>query len=317
MHRALPPSEPLDGERPRCFRLAIVGGAQLHGSWHLSAIARLQGFSSGSPAASPHQWSPRTVTTSSMVGRSKPGCGLCPALNFKDLHHPCWGGGRGEPRPAFAWAGVPLPPPASGGGNHPPALRRRRPPAMLGKANYCCPARVQHSVLCPGDGGQPHQGVSQHVVRHEGGTRVLGRSHSRFCGDDGSEDLPVRFGAAGARWCGVGGQVDAVVGAEAAGEGFSADETVSATRGPTPGSLALIACPRPSSGDVGENLVVAASALRSSLLLFGRPERRSLSLLPEWAAASHLEFCRPAGPPMWGVVHTCGSGTGVPSVMAP
>jgi hypothetical protein len=37
------------------------------------------------------------VTTSSMVGRSKPGCGLCPALRFKDLHHPCWGGGRAEP----------------------------------------------------------------------------------------------------------------------------------------------------------------------------------------------------------------------------
>jgi hypothetical protein len=37
------------------------------------------------------------VTTSLMVGRSKPGCGLCPALSFKDLHHPGWGGGRGEP----------------------------------------------------------------------------------------------------------------------------------------------------------------------------------------------------------------------------
>jgi hypothetical protein len=36
------------------------------------------------------------VTTSSMVGRSKPGCGLCPALSFKDLHHPCCGGGRAE-----------------------------------------------------------------------------------------------------------------------------------------------------------------------------------------------------------------------------
>jgi hypothetical protein len=59
------------------------------------------------------------------------------------------------------------------------------------------------------------------------------------------------------------------------------------------GSLALIACPRPSSGDVGEGLVAAASALRSSLLLFGRPERRSLSLLQEWAAASHLEVVVP------------------------
>jgi hypothetical protein len=65
------------------------------------------------------------------------------------------------------------------------------------------------------------------------------------------------------------------------------------------GSLALIACPRPSSGDVGEDLIAAASALRSLLLLFGRPERRSLLLLPERASASHLGFCRPAGPPMW------------------
>jgi hypothetical protein len=37
------------------------------------------------------------VTTSLMVGRSKPGCDLCPALSFKDLHHPCWGRGRAEP----------------------------------------------------------------------------------------------------------------------------------------------------------------------------------------------------------------------------
>jgi hypothetical protein len=97
MHRALPPSEPPDGERPRRFRFVVVGGTQLRGSWYLSAIARLQGFSSGSPAASPCRWSPKTMTTSSMVGRSKPGCGLCPALSFKDLHHPGWGGGRAEP----------------------------------------------------------------------------------------------------------------------------------------------------------------------------------------------------------------------------
>jgi hypothetical protein len=62
---------------------------------------------------------------------------------------------------------------------------------MPGKANCCCQAKVQHSVLCP-----------------------------RFRGEDGSEDLSVRFGAAGARWCGVGGQVVAAFGAEvvAAGE---------------------------------------------------------------------------------------------------
>jgi hypothetical protein len=92
MHRALPPSEPPDGEHSCRFRLVVVGGTQLRGSWYLSAIARLQGFSSGSPAASPRRWSPKTVTTSSRVGRSKPGCGLCPSLGFKDVHHQCWGG---------------------------------------------------------------------------------------------------------------------------------------------------------------------------------------------------------------------------------
>jgi hypothetical protein len=114
--------------------------------------SRLQGFSSCSPAAFPHQWSSRMMTTSLVVGRSKPGYGLCPTLSFKDLHHPCWGGGRGESGPTTAWAGGPPLPPAFGGERHPPALRRRRPPAMRGKANCCCRARVQMSVLHPGDG---------------------------------------------------------------------------------------------------------------------------------------------------------------------
>jgi hypothetical protein len=68
---------------------------------------------------------------------------------------------------------------------------------MPGKANCCCPARMQHSILYP-----------------------------CFHGEDGSEDLLVRFGAVGARWCGAGGQVDAAVGADvvAAGESFSIDK---------------------------------------------------------------------------------------------
>jgi hypothetical protein len=77
MHRALPPSEPPDGGHPRCLRLAVVGGARPRRGWHPSAIA----------------W----MTSSSVVVRSKPGCGLSPALSFKDLHHPCCGGGRAEP----------------------------------------------------------------------------------------------------------------------------------------------------------------------------------------------------------------------------
>jgi hypothetical protein len=116
-----------------------------------------------------------------------------------------WLGRRARRARAPAPARVGGPPllPASGGGNHPPALQRRRPPAMLGKANCCCPTRMQHSVLCP-----------------------------RFRGEDGSEDLPVRFGAACARWCSVGGQAGAAVGADvvAAGESFSTVEAVSATQ---------------------------------------------------------------------------------------
>jgi hypothetical protein len=96
MHHVFPPSEPPDGEHLQFFRL-VVGGTQLRGSWYLSAIVRLQGFSSGSPTASPRQGSPKTVTSSSMVGRSEPGYDLGPALSFKDLHHPGWGGGRAEP----------------------------------------------------------------------------------------------------------------------------------------------------------------------------------------------------------------------------
>jgi hypothetical protein len=172
------------------------------------------------------------------------------------------------------------------GGNHPPALRRRRPPAMPGKANCCCPARVQHSVLCPGDCGRPHRRVSQHVVRREGGTRVLGRSRSRFRGEDGSEDLPVRFGAASARWCGVGEQVDAVVGAEAAGEGFSADEIVSVTCAP---GLRLF----------GFNSWFSSPAR-------GHEREPSSSSVRPGAIAAAAEVageppgvCRPAGPPMW------------------
>jgi hypothetical protein len=274
MHRVLPPSKPPDGERPHCFRLAVVvGGAQLHRSLYLSAIARLQGFSSGSPAASPRRWSPKMVTTSLMVGRSKPGCGLCPALSFKDLHHPCWGGGRGEPGPAFAWVGVPLLPLASGGGNHPPALWRRRPPAMPGKANCCCPARVQHSILCP-----------------------------RFRGEDGSEDLPVHFGAVGARWCGVGGQVDATVGAKvvAAGESFSTDETVSTTRGPTSSSLALISGSRPPRGDMNESLPVVASVLGPSLLL-----QRSLASHPKFVVPQALRCGGCSYPREWNRSSIC------------
>jgi hypothetical protein len=287
---------------PCCLLLAAVGAARPRGGWRSSVSARLQGFLSFSSAAVPHQWSSVGMITSLVLGRSKPGCGLCPALSFKDVHHLGWVGGRTELGPASVWAGDPFLPPAFGGEGHPPALRRRCPPATRGKANCCYQDRVQLSVFHPGDSGRLHRGVAQHIVRREGGTRVPRRSRSRSYGESGSEDLLVRFGAAAARWCGVGGQVAAVVGAEvvvAIGEAASteavasADEIVDATYSRTSGSLALMACPRPSCGDVGEGLFTAVIALRSSLLMFSRSRQRSLSLPVERSPASHLEFVIP------------------------
>jgi hypothetical protein len=69
---------------------------------------------------------------------------------------------------------------------------------MPGKANCCCPARVQHSVLFRVTVVSRNGGASQNIVRCEGGTRVLGRSPSRSRGEDGCGDQPVHFGAAGA-----------------------------------------------------------------------------------------------------------------------
>jgi hypothetical protein len=96
MHRVFPPSKPPDGGYPPSFRL-IVGGTQLRGSWYLLAIVRLQGFSSHSPVAPLRWWSPKTVTSSSWMGRGNPGCDLDPALSIEGVCHPHWGGERGEP----------------------------------------------------------------------------------------------------------------------------------------------------------------------------------------------------------------------------
>jgi hypothetical protein len=144
-HRALSPSGPPDGvrrcslegsaSRPSlpatspsesvhswwcrrsCLLSAAVGGVQPHGSWHPSTTIWLQGFSSCSPTAVPRRWSPRRMTTSLVVGRSKPGCGFPPALSFKDVHHPRWGGRRVEPGFCLPHgASGPLLPPAFRGG---------------------------------------------------------------------------------------------------------------------------------------------------------------------------------------------------------
>jgi hypothetical protein len=87
--------------------------------------------------------------------------------------------------------------------------------------------------------GRPCPDLPRTVSRARGlpSTPRAARAVLVFWGDLGggrSEDLPVRFGAANAQWCGVGGQVDTAIGAvvAAAGEGFSADEIVGVTCAP-------------------------------------------------------------------------------------
>jgi hypothetical protein len=100
---------------------------------------------------------------------------------------------------------------------------------MPGKANCCCPARMQHSVFL---------------------LAFVARTGVRTC----RCALPT---------VGVGGEADAAVCADvvAAGGSFPPVETVSAADGPAPGSLALMSGSRPLSGDANESLPVAASVL--------------------------------------------------------
>jgi hypothetical protein len=250
MHCALPPSEPPDGEHPCCLRLAAAGGARPRGGWRSSVVARLQGFSSGSPAAVPHRRSPRMMTVGLVVGISKPGCGLCPTLSFKDVHHPRCGGGRAEPGFASMWAGKLLLPSAFRGESaHRPCgggeLRQRWTGRLQASSAVACLAcwlswlwrglRRCLLPLGPGVAVRPphrrlsrhaHRGTVQDAVRRMGDVRVLGLPcpHSgttpprggrrRPVWEDVSGDLSVQAGAAAIRRRGAGAQVAAVVDAE-------------------------------------------------------------------------------------------------------
>jgi hypothetical protein len=273
------------------------------------------------------------VTTSSMVGRSEPGCDLGPALSFKDLHHPGWGGGRAEPELYLprGFVGHLLPQHSreraltglAGGSDFDNAglvggeRRQLQRVGLAGSAGSGsapgAPSRCKSGCRAARTGGPPKTSRAARAAFVFWGCPAFALVR-RFCAEvgaplvreDPSGDLPV------GRWL-----------PSSALRWWRLKKSSSPTGSPPPsvlwasGSLALIACPRPSSGDVGEGIVAAASALRPSLLQFGHLERRLLSLLLERAAVGHLEPYRPAGPPMWGVVRTHGDGTGVPFVMAP
>jgi hypothetical protein len=150
-----------------------------------------------------------------------------PTLSFKDVHHLCWGGGCAELGPASAWAAARSFPQCLGEEGVRRPWRCQLPRVWLpglggsgaafGAASYrwgeaWLPVHrtgVGRAVRGPATSRsflrrRLHQGVAQHVVRREGGVRVLGQSRPRSCAEDGSEDLPVRTGVAAIRRRGVG-----------------------------------------------------------------------------------------------------------------
>jgi hypothetical protein len=204
------------------FFLLLFRGAQLCGGCSSSAIARLQGFSSCSPAAFPHQWSSRRMTTSLVVGKGEQGCGLPTALSLKDVHHPRWGRGQAELGPCLPHGLVTRFFLQHSGekGLHQPCEGGELPPAAWSGCG--CSSTAQATIAsCAGRPRPrlvprcwPPRGVVQDVIRRGGGVRVPGRPCPHSRSDDGSEDLLVRAGVAAIRRCGVGAQVAAVVGAE-------------------------------------------------------------------------------------------------------
>jgi hypothetical protein len=161
------------------------------------------------------------VTVGLVVEKSETGCGLPPALSFKDVHHPCWGGGQAEL-----------------GSCLPHGLATRFFLQHSGRRAFTSLAEEANCHLLPGRGvavrpphgrrsrraGRPrpwpvsrrrlHRGVVQDVIRRRGGVRVPRWSCPHSRSEDRSEDLLVRAGAAAIRRCSVGAQVAAVIGAE-------------------------------------------------------------------------------------------------------
>jgi hypothetical protein len=257
------------------------------------------------------------VTTSSMVGRSKPGCGLCPALSFKDLHHPCWGGGRAEPELYLPYG------PAghlllqhSGEG----ALTGLAEGADFDNAGTIGRKRrqLQHAWFAGSAGSGTASGATSHrwaecgylpAVRaavaprtpwdHPRRRTLLGR---RSCSwvvlpslwHDASTRRSVLARPGGLGWGSVSGQVAAVIGAEvvAAGEGFSTDEIVGAICAPGLRLFGFDSLSSPLEWERGRGPCrssVCPEVIAAAVWLPGA----EVIVLLQWSVASHPEFVVP------------------------
>jgi hypothetical protein len=255
-----------------------------------------------------------------MVGRSKPGYGLCPALGFKDLHHPCWGRGRAVPELYLPhrFMGHPL-------------LQHSGERALTGLAegtdfdNAGLVGRERRQLQRVGLAGSAGSGSAPGAPSHrrvECGYLAAVRGRAAR-----TEGPPKTSRAARAAFVFLGYPALALVRrlrAEVSAEVVVAAEEVLVTD-----EIAATIC--------APGLRLFGFDSLSSPLEWGRgrgpcrssvcPEVIAAAVWPPGAevvvAAAGAGVgeppggCRPAGPPMWGVVRTCGGGTGVPFVMAP
>jgi hypothetical protein len=222
-----------------CLLLAVVRGAQPCEGWRSFAIARLQGFSSCSPAAISRQWSSRGMTTSLVVERSESGCGL-PLLSALrmfiiragDEGEPSWG-----PAVCMDWwpassssirgrrAFASLAKEANFGYAGLTDCRRRQPPRArcLGLGGFgaasdaasCCLARAWLPVHRTGDGRAVHRSATSTASPAPPATLEGSYKTSYAAGaatafldglvltpeEDGSEDIIARAEAAAAHRC--------------------------------------------------------------------------------------------------------------------
>jgi hypothetical protein len=253
------------------------------GGWHLSAIARFQGFSSGSPAAFPHQWSPKTVTTSWWWGEASRAAASAPpsaSRIFIILAGEEGEASRGLPSHGLAsrfflrHLGVETILQLCGGGILQPCRGRQTAAAQPGCS---IPSSVRATVADRTGGSHNASYAARAVLVFWDGPVLVfvARTEVRTCRC--ALGRPTLAGAVlVGRWT-----PPSVL------RWWQPEKVSPPTRSSAPsalrasGSLALIAGSRPPQGDTNESLPAVAFALGPSLLLRRSPTSHPESVVPQ------------------------------------
>jgi hypothetical protein len=185
-----------------CLLFAAIRGARPRGGWHSSVIARLQGFSSCSPAAVPRRRSPRMMTVGLVVGEERAGPWPPPYPQLQGCSSSVLGRRVHRVGSRFRVGSSPLLPSVIGGEGCSPSVALSVAACLAPRPErlWCCfrcrllplgrsvAARPPHGCrshrawaghvqVLPAPSAAP--GVAQHVVRHKGGARVLAQPRRR------------------------------------------------------------------------------------------------------------------------------------------